>query len=137
MFNRSDLSLAGAIDIYGMGHITDMTDDPATGTLWVVGFTMLEIPEYLDSNAEPFYAPYIAGIPYGSSEAVEAVGLYDPVLSPDNDLALPLSILWTGAVEDNPNFISRSNTGLPPIVRGPGFLNPNPLQEFYKDLLYQ
>jgi hypothetical protein len=32
------------IEINDMGHITDMTHDPATGTLWVVGFRMGDIP---------------------------------------------------------------------------------------------
>ncbi|MHC4120303.1 MAG: choice-of-anchor Q domain-containing protein [Planctomycetota bacterium] len=94
-FYQYDLGFAGAIDIYGMGHVTDITDDPETGTLWVVGFTMLEIPDYLDSDAEPFYTAHLAKIPYGSNEAVEAVCLYDSALFPENDLALPLSIIWT------------------------------------------
>jgi len=107
-FNRNGLSFAGAMDIYGMGHVTDITDDPATGALWVIGFTMLEIPEYLDSNAEPFYTPHIAKIPYGSDEAVEAVCLYDPVVFPENDLALPLSIVWT-AHKGRSDFTQRSD----------------------------
>jgi len=83
------------IDINGMGHITDITEDPLTGTLWVVGFTE---PNYItmlpgDLSLMPqFYKPYLAIVPYNSS-SVEAVYLSDS--DPNNDLGLPMSIVWT------------------------------------------
>jgi len=90
------------IRINGMGHITGITEDPDSGTLWVVGFTMPDIPEYIDSDplSEPFYRPYLAKIPRGAAGPVDANCLYDPVAHPDNDLALPISVLWTGIKED-------------------------------------
>ncbi|GAG27659.1 unnamed protein product, partial [marine sediment metagenome] len=84
-----------AVDINGMGHITDITEDPLTGTLWVVGFTE---PSYIsmlpgDLSIMPqFYQPYLANVPYDSS-TVEAVYLSDS--DPNNDLGLPMSIVWS------------------------------------------
>jgi len=95
VLSKQDLNIVRTIEINGMGHITDITEDPITGTLWVVGFTMSKIPGYIDPNTEPFYDPYLAKIPYESNEPVEAMCLSDPILYPDNDLALPLSIIWT------------------------------------------
>ena len=85
-----------------MGHITGVTEDPGTGTLWVVGFTMPDIPEDIDSDplSEPFYRPYLAKIPQEAEGPVDAICLYDPVKYPDNDLALPISVLWTGIKEN-------------------------------------
>ncbi len=84
------------IEIQGMGHITDMTHDPATGTLWVVGFRMEDIPDKPTATDSAFYEPYIARIPFGSTGPVDANCLSDSVPGPENDLALPLSIVWTG-----------------------------------------
>lgn len=81
-----------------MGHITGITEDTDSGTLWVVGFKMTDIPEYL--NDFDFCRPYLARIPQGAAGPVDANCLYDPVAHPDNDLALPVSILWTGIKED-------------------------------------
>jgi hypothetical protein len=84
------------IDVNGMCHITDITEDPASGTLWVVGF---EEPNYIDvlpgnlSLVPQFYKPYLAAVPYDSNTA-EAVSLSNS--DPNNDLALPMSIVWTG-----------------------------------------
>jgi len=87
-----------------MGHITGITEDTDSGTLWVVGFKMTNISECLDdmelSNDFDFCRPYLAKIPQGTAGPVVAICLYDPVKYPDNDLALPVSILWTGIEED-------------------------------------
>ncbi|MHC4602994.1 MAG: dockerin type I domain-containing protein [Planctomycetota bacterium] len=83
------------IDINGMGHITDITEDPLTGTLWVVGFTEPEHITRLETDLSlqsQFYQPYLAIVPYNSS-TVEAVYLSDA--DPNNDLGLPVSIVWT------------------------------------------
>ena len=85
------LGLAHSITINGMGHITDITEDPATGTLWVAGFTMQVIPEYPNPNEASFYQAYLAEIPHGGVGPVEAKPL--PAAS---DMALPMSILWAG-----------------------------------------
>ena len=65
----------------------------------MVGFTMLQIPDKITLDSKLFYKPYLAVVPYikTSYQSVNAVCLSDDVLYPDNDLALPLSILWTGA----------------------------------------
>lgn len=44
-----------------------------------------------------FYKPYLAVVPYDSNTA-EAVSLSDS--DPNNDLALPMSIVWTGTPEE-------------------------------------
>jgi hypothetical protein len=86
--SADDLSLKRSITINGMGHVTDITEDATTGELWIVGFKM-DIPEYPDPYAEPFYYPYLAKIP-SDRNSVEADSLSDA-----NDLALPFSILWS------------------------------------------
>ena len=110
VLSKQDLNIIRPIEINGMGHITDITEDPTTGTLWVVGFTMSEIPDYIDTEDEPFvgpfYEPYLAGIPYEGNGPVEAMPLSAPILYPDNDLALPLSIIWTAAEEKRENFVN-------------------------------
>jgi hypothetical protein len=78
------------IDVNGMGHITDITEDPNTGTVWAVGFTMPEYISILPAPSPQFYEPNLAKIPYGSGGPIQAVSLSDA-----NDLALPLSIVWT------------------------------------------
>ena len=35
-----DFTIARTVQINGMGHTTDITEDPATGTIWAVGFLM-------------------------------------------------------------------------------------------------
>jgi hypothetical protein len=80
-----------------MGHITDITEDPATGSLWVVGFTMPVYMTSLPANLSQltqFYDPYLAEVPYDSDGPVSATNL-----SSAGDLALPLSIVWTGSLE--------------------------------------
>jgi hypothetical protein len=86
------LGLERIFTINGMGHVTSITEDPVTGTLWVVGFSMDEIPLYPDPTAEPFYKPYLAKIPLGS-DTVQATCISE---SDFYDLALPMSIVWTG-----------------------------------------
>jgi hypothetical protein len=81
------------VTINNMGHITDITEDPATGTIWAVGFKMPTIPQQILLSTGPFYEPCFAKIPYGTN-TVTAV----PISSgTGNDLALPTSIVWAGA----------------------------------------
>jgi hypothetical protein len=91
------LTLARVITVNGMGHVTGITEDPTRGTLWVVGFSMEppEYPKYPNPYELPFYDPNLAKVPIGSNN-VNAICTSSA--DPDNDLALPLSIVWTGAI---------------------------------------
>jgi hypothetical protein len=94
VLSTADLTLIQSITINNLGHITDVTEDPFTGTLWVTGFTMPEYMDLLPSNLSymtQFYLPYLAAVSYGSSGPVEAANL-----SSATDLGLPLSIVWVG-----------------------------------------
>ncbi len=86
------LTLTRSVTVEGMHHITGITEDPQTGTLWVTGFSMDEIPQYPNPTTVPFYKPYLASVPPGSSN-VQASHIGDSGF-PDNDLAMPLSIVW-------------------------------------------
>jgi hypothetical protein len=85
-------TITRTVTISNMGHITDITEDPVTGTIWAVGFKMTTIPPEISLPSGPFYEPYLAKIPYNSS-AVTAVAISSGGV---NDLALPLSVVWTG-----------------------------------------
>jgi len=87
------------VQINDMGHITDITVDPATGSAWVLGFKMENIPYQPTATDSAFYEPYIAEIPYESTGPVDANCLSDSYPGPSNDLALPLSIVWTGTAK--------------------------------------
>ncbi|MHC4743016.1 MAG: YncE family protein, partial [Planctomycetota bacterium] len=89
VLSASSLSFIRKVTINNMGHVTAMTEDSSTGRIWVAGFTMTDIPEYINPLAEPFYQPYIAQIPLGAGGPVDA----EPISDPESDLALPLSII--------------------------------------------
>ncbi|MHC4387463.1 MAG: hypothetical protein ACYSX1_02530 [Planctomycetota bacterium] len=97
------------ITISGMGHITGISEDPESGTLWVVGFTIPEIPTESDVHNEivlnevPFYRPYFATVPADSNGPIEAMRLSD-YSDPNYSLALPLSIVWTDNRIDSSDF---------------------------------
>jgi predicted outer membrane repeat protein len=80
------------IRIDGMGHVTGITEDPATGALWVVGFTIPVVPQYIPIGSPPFYQPYLAKIPYGSTGPISAVNIGSQC-----NLSMPLSIVFTGS----------------------------------------
>jgi hypothetical protein len=94
-FTQGGLAPAGSVTINGLQNVTGITEDPATGTLWIAGFNMYDIPQ--DPNpAEPaFCYPCLASIS-AAGDSVEVIPLFDPA---SHDLALPMSILWTGIVE--------------------------------------
>ncbi|UCC98546.1 MAG: hypothetical protein JSW66_01370 [Phycisphaerales bacterium] len=92
---KGALALERLITISGIQHVTCITEDPDSGTLWVAGFNMYNIPAYPNPTVRAFYYPYVAKIPYGSSQA-RRIALNDPGF---HDLALPMSILWTRTVE--------------------------------------
>jgi hypothetical protein len=89
-FSQEQLALERSITINGMQHLTGLTEDPATGSIWAIGFNMEEIPEIVDPTQPPFYYPCLARIPVGSANAqpIALLGFYD--------LGLPMSIVWTG-----------------------------------------
>jgi predicted outer membrane repeat protein len=82
------------ITINGLGHVTDITEDPSTGTLWVVGFTMDEIPDIVPIADPPFYHPYLAQIPYDSTGLIQAQDI-----GSNCNLTMPLSIAWMGSLK--------------------------------------
>jgi hypothetical protein len=93
-FSTTDnMSLARSITINGLQHITGITEDAQTGTLWIAGFNMYDIPLYPNPFQMAFYYPFLAKIPKDGG-TVELLPLYDP---DSHDLALPMSILWTGS----------------------------------------
>jgi hypothetical protein len=79
-----------------MHNVTSITEDPQTGTLWVAGFCMYNIPLYPDPTRSAFYTPCLAEIPKDSDD-INAVSLYDPDV---HDLAMPMSIIWTGSAKN-------------------------------------
>ena len=87
------LSIERSVTVSGIQHITGITEDPQTGTLWVTGYTMYDIPLYPNPYQMAFYYPILAKIPAGGN-TVEHMSLYNPGT---HDLALPMSILWTGS----------------------------------------
>ena len=90
-FSLLDLSLQRQVVVQGLQHITGLTEEPGTGCLYAVGFTMIEpVPDYPSALAAPFYYPCLAEIP-DRVDTVEAVVLTG---SGDYDLALPTSIIW-------------------------------------------
>jgi hypothetical protein len=90
-FSTNDLSHQRTINIRGLSHITDISQGPANGSLAVVGFKMDTIPVFPSAFDDPFYQSYMAVVPDGINE-VNAV----PLSNSGANLALPLSILWTG-----------------------------------------
>lgn len=87
------MALEWSITINDLQHITSLTEDTQTGTLWIVGFNMYDIPLYPNPYQMAFYYPFLAKIP-NDGDNVEVLPLYDP---DSHDLALPMSILWTGS----------------------------------------
>ncbi len=95
---ENGLALEKSVTIDGMQHITGMTEDPATGTLWVAGFNMYDVPQDPDPTRPAFYMPCVASIS-DIDDSVQIIPLFAPA---SHDLALPMSILWTGAAEQSP-----------------------------------
>jgi hypothetical protein len=87
------IAIARSITVRNLQNITDITEDPKTGTIWVAGFNMYDIPLYPNPFQMAFYYPFLAKIPNNSNFA-ELLPLYDP---DSHNLALPMSILWTGS----------------------------------------
>ncbi|MHC4581486.1 MAG: hypothetical protein ACYS14_08505, partial [Planctomycetota bacterium] len=91
-FSTSDaVTLEKSITIQGLQHVTGITEDPQTGTLWVAGFNMHNIPQYPNPTRPAFYYPHLARVSFENGD-VQLLPLFDPS---SHDLALPMSILWT------------------------------------------
>ena len=90
-FSTEDFNLVRTITVSGMQHVTGITEDPATGALWITGFSMNCVPPDYPSPLDlPFYDPYLAKVFFGEDDA------YAVNISVADDLAMPLSIVWTG-----------------------------------------
>ena len=88
-----DLTLERTVTVGGMRHVTSITEDSTTKTLWVVGFNMDDIPDYPNPMEPAFYQPCLVKIPLGI-DTVEAQSF-----SGSRDLGLPMSVLWTETVK--------------------------------------
>jgi hypothetical protein len=94
-----DFNLVRTIKVHRIQHITGITEDPSTRALWITGYSMnCTLPRFPDSPspaAGPFYDPYIAKVPAGVND-VNAICILDANY-PTYDLAMPMSIVWTGS----------------------------------------
>jgi hypothetical protein len=89
---KNALTIERTVTIDGMHHVSGITENPQTGSVWVAGFNMYDVPQYPNPTQPAFYYPHLAKIPYGSND-VQLIPLYDPDA---HDLALPMSVIWTG-----------------------------------------
>ena len=97
MMETADPEQTKVIEIEGMGHITDVTEDPDTGTLWVLGLTIPRMPtqeeihdgSVLDQSA--FFKSHLARIELDESGPVKASKLSDN----NQEWTLPISIVWS------------------------------------------
>jgi hypothetical protein len=100
--DRAAPEQTAVIEIEGMGHITGISEDPDTGTLWVLGFSSPALPTQeeihkgwvLDQDA--FFEGRIARIEPGPSGPVKANELTEATL----DWFVPVSIVWTGQAKE-------------------------------------
>ncbi|MCP4713010.1 MAG: hypothetical protein GY869_30650, partial [Planctomycetes bacterium] len=82
------------VEIEGMGHVTSITEDPATGTIWVAGFRMVNIPLYPKYD-DVFYYSQIAEILAGNENPVQAAPL-----AGGSSMTVPISMVWIGNGND-------------------------------------
>jgi len=73
-----------------MQYVTSITEDLTTGSLWVAGFSFNSKPP--SAYTLPFYDPNLAKVPLRVNN-VSALCILGA-----GDLAMPLSIVWTGAL---------------------------------------
>ena len=100
---NGNLTLIRSITITNMQLAISITEDPVTGSLWVVGFNMDNIPQYPDPTKQPFYYPRLAKVPLDSNN-IQAQSLFG-----SHDLAMPLSAVWTKTVNCGGADINKSN----------------------------
>lgn len=89
---NGSLQLDRSVTIYGMQQISSITENSSTGSLWVAGFNLYDVPLYPNPFQPAFYYPFIAEVTVNTDEA-QSISLYD---SDSHDLALPTSMIWTG-----------------------------------------
>ncbi|MCP4613981.1 MAG: hypothetical protein GY845_35285, partial [Planctomycetes bacterium] len=89
------LAVERTITINGMHHVTSITEDATTGSLWIAGFNMEQIPQYPNPFQLPFYYPYLAEV-RSDGDSGQAIPLFD---LGSHDLALPISIICTKTIE--------------------------------------
>jgi hypothetical protein len=89
------LTLETSTVIPGLQHVTSMTEDSQSGILWIAGFSMGDPPLYPNPTQPAFYHARLAKISLADND-VELLHLFAPA---SHDLSLPMSVLWTGAVE--------------------------------------
>jgi len=94
-FSTETLAPVRTIMVSKMQHVTSITENPITHSLWVTGFNFNSVPDPPKAGDLPFYDPYLAWVPLGVNN-VSAVCILD-ANDPNHDLAMPLSIVWTGA----------------------------------------
>jgi hypothetical protein len=92
-------TLDDVVEIPDMGHMTGITEDPATGTVWVVGFAIEQTPSENAVAGESvltdcFYRPCIACVQYVGNKPVVIP------LKPTLDWLLPISVVWVGGDVD-------------------------------------
>jgi hypothetical protein len=97
-FSMDKLAHTRSITVSGMRHVTGITEEPATRSLWVLGFGADEIPKIPDPM-DLFYEPCLAEVTKDLDVAA-AVSISDP---DSHDMALPTSILWTGSSDCLPS----------------------------------
>ncbi|MCP4709078.1 MAG: hypothetical protein GY869_10665, partial [Planctomycetes bacterium] len=93
--STTDLSMVRTVSITGMGHITSITEDPISRTLWAAGFKMESIPMYPDPLYPAFYYPYLAQVPVDSTGPITAMAM-----SGASDMSVPMSVVWIGPYPD-------------------------------------
>jgi len=87
------LVLETSTAIPGLQHVTSMTEDAKSGTLWIAGFSMGDPPLYPNPTQPAFYHARLGKISLADNE-VELLHLFAPA---SHDLSLPMSVLWTGS----------------------------------------
>jgi hypothetical protein len=90
---KGSLQLERSVIVYGMQQISSITENPYTGSLWIAGFNLYDVPFYPNPYQPAFYYPFIAEVPIDRND-VQSIALYDP---DTQDLALPASMIWTRA----------------------------------------
>jgi len=95
-FSTKDLTLRRSIMVSNMQNVTGITEDPTTGTLWVVGFNAEMVSSLYPWEQEIMVEAVLAKISLGSNTA-QSVKTSDFLGS--DDLELPMSIVWAGPVD--------------------------------------
>ncbi|MFC1604650.1 hypothetical protein ACFL5F_06445 [Planctomycetota bacterium] len=86
------------ITINGLQHITNITEDPINKRFWIVGFNIdytqvdANYAVFMNPGLSAFYSPYWTSMSYNSND----VDLDAYTISGQHNLALPISIVWTG-----------------------------------------